>query len=100
MAKDKVRPGERRRRKGKKKADPSRPRFNRPIEWAQAELDGVTAWLARLKGSEGESFPEGWRRGQIKHYEKRARMVRAELKKSTAAFDPSKGKGDTGSGVA
>lgn len=100
MSKDKRRPGERRRRKGKKKADPSRPRFNRPIEWAQAELDGVTAWLARLKGSEGESFPEGWRRGQIKHYEKRARMVRAELKKSLVAAARRKREGDKGSGVA
>ena len=100
MAKDKRRPGEARRRKGKKKADPSRPRFNRPIEWAQAELDGVNVWLARLKGPEGESFPEGWRLGQIKHYEQRLRLVRAEIKKSIAALNRRKGKGDTGSGVA
>lgn len=100
MAKGKKRPGERRRRKGKKRADPERPRFHRPVEWAKSELEGVVAWLERLQGPEGESYPEGWRRGQIKHYEKRARMVRAEIKASRAAGAAAKDKEDDGPNVA
>lgn len=100
MAKDKRRPGEGRRRKGKRKVDPSRPRFRRPIEWAIQEQIGVKAWLARLKGPEGETYPEGWRRGQIKHYEKRARMLLTEIKKVRRAEAVKANKEDTDPSVA
>ena len=100
MSKDRSRPGERRRRKGKKKADPKRPRFHRPIAWAMQELIGVKAWLKRLKGSEGAEYPEGWKRGQIKHYEKRARMLRREITETAKPRPGENGEDDEGPKVA
>lgn len=96
MARDKTRPGERRRRKGKKKANPKSPSFLRPVEWALSELSGVVAWLGDLKGPSGERFPVGWRNGQIKHYTKRAKMLRAEIKAASAAAAAEKSEGGDG----
>lgn len=79
MASKKKRPGDRRRQRAHKRAKGKGPEFTRPPEWAMQELIGVRAWLARLKGAEGKTYPPGWRRGQIKHYTKRVRMLKAEI---------------------
>ena len=85
MAGGKKRPGERRRVKKRKRQKAAAPDFHRPVEWARAELVGVQNWLVRLKGPKGEAFPEGWQRGQIKHYTKHAHTLRAEIKATVAA---------------
>lgn len=79
------RPGEKRRKVRRAKHKGAKPTFDRPREWAEQELIGVRAWLRRLKGPESKRFPAGWRRGQIRHYEKRARMLRVEIAASKAA---------------
>lgn len=85
MRKGKMRPGESRRRKKRKRQKAEAPGFHRPVEWARAELVGVQNWLVRLRGPAGKAFPEGWRRGQIKHYSKRVRTLRDEIKATVAA---------------
>ena len=85
MPKGKVRPGERRRIKKRKRQKAAAPDFHRPVEWARAELVGVQNWLGRLKGPDGKRFPEGWRAGQEKHYTRRAKTLRAEIKATVAA---------------
>lgn len=79
MAPDKKRPGEKRRQRSRPKRKKNKPSFNRPREWAEQELIGVRGWLKRLKGPGGLLFPEGWRRGQIRHYEQHARKLKAEI---------------------
>ena len=93
MAKGKKRPSERRRVKKRKRQKTAAPDFHRPVEWARAELAGVQNWLVRLKGPEGQEFPRGWRTGQVKHYQKRARMLRDEIKTTVAASAAEKGEG-------
>ena len=100
MTKGKKRPGERRRVKKRRRQKKAAADFRRPIEWAQAELDGVRDWLERLQNPTGEQFPKGWRRGQIKHYKKRAVTLRAEIKASKAAVAALKSEGDNGPNVA
>lgn len=85
MAPKKKRPGDRRRQRSQSKRKKDKPPFDRPREWAEQELIGVRNWLGRLKGDEQHRYPEGWRRGQIKHYEKRARMLKSEIAASKLA---------------
>ncbi len=85
MAPKKRTPGERRRHAKRRRRAKLAPDFKRPREWGEQELIGVRAWLARLKGPDGAKYPQGWRRGMIKHYEKRARLIRAEISASKKA---------------
>ena len=96
MTGKKKRPGETRRLKRRRKQRGAAPKFHRPESWARAELVGVENWLKRLKGSEGQEFPEGWRKGQIKHYRKRAKMLREEIKATIVASAASKDEADNG----
>lgn len=85
MAPKKRPPGARRRLKRLRNTRGGRPSFVRPREWAEQELIGVRGWLKRLKGEGREMYPEGWRRGQIRHYEKRARVLKGEIEAAKAA---------------
>lgn len=78
-------PGEHRRKKRIRLRKKAKPSFVRPLEWAEQELIGVRDWLRRLKGDGKENYPEQWRRGQIKHYEKRARVLKGEIEAVKAA---------------
>lgn len=81
MSPEKRPPSERRRRVVARKKKGPKPEFSRPREWAEQELIGVNGWIARLEGIEGESYPPGWRVGQLRHYRKRAKYIRAEIKR-------------------
>lgn len=80
MAPKKKRPGERRRQRPYKSRTAPKPEFTRPREWAEQELIGVLAWLERLQGEKGDHYPKGWRTGQVRHYKKRAKDLRAEIR--------------------
>ncbi len=80
MAGQRQRPGERRRRKAAKKKKSKPSGFVRPLEWAIEELNGVTGWIKKLAGPEGDGYPQAWRAGQLRHYKKRATMLRVEIK--------------------
>lgn len=72
---------EQHRRKAKKKAKKTAVPFVRPREWAQAELVGVLGWIERLEAPLGESYPPDWRAGQLRHYRKRAKQLRSEIRR-------------------
>ena len=80
MAGQRKRPGDKRRQKVARKRKHKPHGFERPKEWAVEELNGVTAWIKKLEGPEGDKYPPTWRSGQLRHYKKRAKMLRAEIK--------------------
>ena len=85
MSKKKRTPSERRRLKRRRPASAPKPEFDRPVEWIQQEIVGVQTWIERLEGKTGESFPEPWRKGQLRHYTNRLKELNDELERAQAA---------------
>lgn len=100
MAPGKRRPGDKRRRKASAKRGGAKAPFTRPREWAEQELIGVKGWITRLEGEEGDTYPQDWRNGMIRHYRRRARQLRGEISTHRRRERSAKVEGEGGSPVA